>query len=857
MSNQGGGSEIQEECRKLQRTADVVDANWSAEILAYEGTTSNKPNRFGVVADETLFPYHDALYPLLDCFDGLQGNRNVTDKTIIPPSPAPLPYRSLNGNRRKKSAPTIDAHGVEIMELAMLENHLPNSAWAIRDAIMPLERQQQFANEHESCKHIDNDQHQQEQHQQLPVRQVNDGQRHPNPRFWNILMDSKSEITRIASSEISLPPIWDDDGFGDDDDSNNWEDIDDSNSDIDATTSPILNDIGNLARNFTFLSWWEQTIIKERRGIASSSSSSQASLPSYLYLKVLMHSLSELQSDHRLARAILLLMADCKTCSIDSSNVGAEEESGLECLRRLLTVLSFGYTPCDGYCHESYIAHENAGDLLDDDCGVDVPNHYCSDWWEMLGAVSTLIGYGIENMTNQHASIICAFFGLERDEDDDPSTTITHVHLLSAILNGIRLHANSARVRLESLSNDADGYTDDINADAAQISRSFHNCVNIFVDIGERILLRLPNNFVNCQLAGLIVRGLLEAYMDSAMMDVTDSVACYLSQNNADSKLRSIVDPLRYANAITNSSAHPLVNSHLSTTNAREQFIGFHPPRDVQDLVKGLFRRDLVDLNIAGCGYGDFLCWLHLPIQPEPLLFDYTSNFPQEDDDEEPPQEYEWVQDEHGFMQNAISSLALCAHRYGVPASIVEIVNSFLPRSWFDDERMCCWSHECQMNQLSQLYREKISSRSSNWNGETSLQHEQRTQRPGRTLTSCGCKVAMVCSKDHWKRLHQEGHKRQCGLPPFRPPFSKEDNLFVREIFEESDVGLVGEVDDEYDRSGTDQNDDDTDSWESIDTNAEDIQKCTMHDKIYSWFNSQSYKIQRREAPAPPFANFY
>eukprot|EP00577_Skeletonema_sp_RCC1716_P005416 CAMPEP_0113387256 /NCGR_PEP_ID=MMETSP0013_2-20120614/8439_1 /TAXON_ID=2843 ORGANISM="Skeletonema costatum, Strain 1716" /NCGR_SAMPLE_ID=MMETSP0013_2 /ASSEMBLY_ACC=CAM_ASM_000158 /LENGTH=765 /DNA_ID=CAMNT_0000270139 /DNA_START=1 /DNA_END=2294 /DNA_ORIENTATION=+ /assembly_acc=CAM_ASM_000158 len=765
---------------------------------------------------------------------------------------------------------------------------------------MPLERQEQFANENESCKHIDNDQHQQEQHQQPPVRQANDGQRHPNPRFWNILMDSKSEITRIASSEISLPPIWDDDGFGDDDDSNNWEDIDDSNSDIDATTSPILNDNGNLARNFTFLSWWEQTIIKERRGIASSSSSSQATLPSYLYLKVLMHSLSELQSDHRLARAILLLMADCKTCSIDSSNVGAEEESGLECLRRLLTVLSFGYTPCDGYCHESYIAHENAGDLLDDDCGVDVPNHYCSDWWEMLGAVSTLIGY-IENMTNQHASIICAFFvreldiadsseneqswqkaylkqnlhflnneGLERDEDDDPSTTITHVHLLSAILNGIRLHANSARVRLESLSNEANGNTDDISADAAQISQSFHTCVKIFVDVGERILLRLPNNFVNRQLAGLIVRGLLEAHMDSAMMDVTDSVACYLSQNNADSKLKSVVDPLRYANAITNSSAHPLVNSHLSTTNAREQFIGFHPPRDVQDLVKGLFRRDLVDLNIAGCGYGDFLCWLHLPIQPEPLLFDYTSNFPQEDDDEEPPQEYEWVQDEHGFMQysilvacydfslmmlvrewnkpwtpqshlsfsipfrNAISSLALCAHRYGVPASIVDIVNSFLPRSWFDDERMCCWSHECQMNQLSQLYREKISSRSSNWNGETSLQHEQRTQRPGRTLTSCGCKVAMVCSKDHWKRLHQEGHKRQCGLPPFRPPFSKEDNLFVREIFEESDVGLVGEVDDEYDRSGTDQNDDDTDSWESVDTNAEDIQKCTMHDKIYS-----------------------
>jgi hypothetical protein len=551
-----------------------------------------------------------------------------------------------------------------------------------------------------------------------------------------------------------------------------------------------------------------------------------------------------------------------------------------------------------------------------------MPNHYCSDWWEFLAALSNLIGYGIENMTEQHASTLCAFFmreldiddanssendngqqsrqlkaylkqnlqffnsdGHERDEDDDPSTTITRVHLLSAILNGVRLHAVSDRMRLDSLSNDADG----TNAHAEQISQSFHTCVNILVDIGEKILLRLPANFCNRQLAGLVVRGLLEAYMDSPI-DTTDSIACYLSYNNTDSKLRSVVDPLRYANAVTNASSHPLLNSHLSITNAREQLIEFQPPRDVQDVVKGLFRRGLVDLNISGCGYGDFLYWCHLPIQPEPLLFDYISNFPLEDEDEDPPQQYEWVQDEDGYMEyshlvacydfsllmlvrewnkpwtpqshlsfsipfrNAISSLALCAHRYGVPASIVEIVNSFLPRSWFYDERMCCWSNDCQLNQLTQLYREKISSRTSNWNDKASHQPELTIQsRPVKTLTSCGCKVAMVCCKDHWKRLHQEGHKRQCGLPPFRPPFSKEDNLFVREIFEGSNVGLC----DEDDGSDVDQNEEDTDSWESVDSIVEDPLSSTMHDKIYSWFNSQSYKIQRRDAPAPPFANFF
>lgn len=344
-----GGSEIQEECRKLQQTADSVEAVWSAENHAYE-STANKPNRFGVVADETLFPYHNALYPLLDCFDGLEGNRNLADDTIIPPSPAPLPFRSINGNRRKQSAPLIDAHGAEILEVEIME-HLPNSAWAIRNAIMPHERQEQFANENESNNHP----HHEQQQQQPPVRQINHDERirHRNPRFWNILMDPKSEITLVASSNISLPPLLDDGGFGDDDDddSNNWEDIYDNYDDdvADTTTPPDLHINGDLARNFTFLSWWEQTIIKERRGIASSPTA-QATVPSFLYLKVLMHSLSELHLDHRVARAVLLLMADCKSCSVDDlTNVDEEEgTSGIEYLRRLLAVLSFGYTSCDG-----------------------------------------------------------------------------------------------------------------------------------------------------------------------------------------------------------------------------------------------------------------------------------------------------------------------------------------------------------------------------------------------------------------------------------------------------------------------------------------------------------------------------
>jgi hypothetical protein len=103
------------------------------------------------------------------------------------------------------------------------------------------------------------------------------------------------------------------------------------------------------------------------------------------------------------------------------------------------------------------------------------------------------------------------------------------------------------------------------------------------------------------------------------------------------------------------------------------------------------------------------------------------------------------------------------------------------------------------------------------------------------------------------KSLYQEGHKRQCGLPPFKPPFSKEDNLLVREIFE----GFEDALDDKDIGEDADPNDEDADSWESVDSNSEEGQRFSIHDKIFSWFNDKSYKIQRREAPAPPFAHFF
>jgi hypothetical protein len=181
---------------------------------------------------------------------------------------------------------------------------------------------------------------------------------------------------------------------------------------------------------------------------------------------------------------------------------------------------------------------------------------------------------------------------------------------------------------------------------------SYKICIDVIVDIGERVLFRLPKNLHGRQLGGMVVRGLVESFVgcDNFSMKAQRPLS-YLARGVEP--LRSIVDPLRYADAVTKSSNIQLLDTcrgrGCNTTGKLfiEDLIGTQPTKDVVDTVKGLFTRDLVDLQVSGCGYGDFLSWCHLPISPEPLLFDYASNFPdlRVEDENEPPSE-EWMADE-------------------------------------------------------------------------------------------------------------------------------------------------------------------------------------------------------------------
>lgn len=586
-------------------------------------------------------------------------------------------------------------------------------------------------------------------------------------------------------------------------------------------------------------------------------------------------------------------------------------------------------------------------------------------WWEFLGTLSTLISEGITHFSPRHANVISAFVMLELNranscagpmddvngnealsgkaylkrslyflnnaehdigrvrpaEEGLPQDTAPfNINLLLMIVSALRLKALSERMRLVKLTDEmnsssatSDRKQDDISTRRSRCLDSFLSCVKVMVDIGERIALQLPCNIHGRQLGGMLIRGLVESYIGSdSYSSQARKPLSYLAREE-DSSLRSLIDPRRYADAVANSSNHPLLDpsrSHCDSATGRysiEHLIGIQPPIPVVDTVKALFTADLVDLQVSGCGYGDFLIWCHLPISPEPLLFDFISNFPNLSDvDEGESQNEAWVVDEDEIELNyahlsarydfsllvflrqwhapwtpdshlsfslpfrrSVSTLALCAHRYGVPHDMVALVNSFLPRSWWPDDRRCCWCRDCQMTSL------KHQSQSSNWDSQYCLRSERKEKskdgqsshlgsereeksKPPLTLMTCsGCQVAMACSKEHMKVMHKDGHKRYCGLPPFRAPFHEDDNEICRVL------GVLGYGEEEV-RENVDDQDDavtqeddiiDDGSWESVDSNEEEVIEPGISDVIFSFFNSKSYKLQQRVEY--PFANFF
>lgn len=419
---------ILDELKRLQDIESFLTKLWQDEVHQYEQTTTsssstgeadadsdhahhesncvsrNHANSTGTIENTSLFPYHTALYPLLDCYDSFIEDRGdgvaYYPPTVVRPSPAPMLFE-LDGHRR--SVPRIDRYGVQIQEIVSINEHLPNSAWAIQQSLMPNHRKLQFM---DYLANLSDDQHQSSStmyhHEDRDLERF----RKDNYRFWNILLNPELEAYPILSDDMSVSSI----------ESDEWEDSDDEESDdsysemrrqVRIRMKPDRLKNATYARDFRFLRWWRRTIVDERRGVIHCKTSDEARKnilalnnrysPESLFadstssssticilLKVLKHSLSDLQRELRLAQALVLLIADWKLC--DDYKGKAQEEKkdgasnhdndsidGIECLRRLLLIISSEYFPsCGGYCHERFLADA----VLNEE---DEPNHYCSD----------------------------------------------------------------------------------------------------------------------------------------------------------------------------------------------------------------------------------------------------------------------------------------------------------------------------------------------------------------------------------------------------------------------------------------------------------------------------------------------
>ena len=456
------------------------------------------------------------------------------------------------------------------------------------------------------------------------------------------------------------------------------------------------------------------------------------------------------------------------------------------------------------------------------------------------------------------------------------------VNLLVALVNGLKKHAFVQRMRLEKQIQDWDAVLMKSSSEQDSLKQTlavFNTCVEALVDIGERIVFNLPANNQTCLLGGTVVRALLEIHLESEVVSEIDEDQLYVAQN-ANIRFRSIIDPLRYADAISNASTNTSFNPDCSRKKSSDlvnpELISSYidqPSQDVQDVVKALFVRDIVDLRISGFGWGDFSVWFRLPISPcEPHIFLVHKNFPNIDDSGEI-----WVTDEEGQdldhtsisahvdfslmlllrewnkpwtpgshlsysapFRSAVKELALCAHRFGVPSDIVASVNSFLQRTWWPDERSTCWCRNCQFVKLRDRFRSKLTTRKSNWNKYkeapfTQSQHHSNV-RPNEPLQlmTCKCSVALACSKEHLRHVNQEGHKRYCGFPPYRA-LTEDDDAFIREV-------LVGEDDGKLDDEGNDGEDD----WESVNSDeADSFENISMSHKIRRYFEHHSYRHMR------------
>lgn len=223
--------------------------------------------------------------------------------------------------------------------------------------------------------------------------------------------------------------------------------------------------------------------------------------------------------------------------------------------------------------------------------------------------------------------------------------------MVCSLVDGLGCRAAKERTRLKKLVDMSQLAGGDATAQKELLYRtvaSYHNCIRALVSTGEHAIRRFPPSTRFSEVGAAIVRALVLASVDHDPSMLTDTG--YIGGSIANSGGKNLIEPTRFADAVTKAAENVReVSDNLSAVppdatieDVVRQVLVSAPHRDVHDVIKGLFLRDLVDIEVAGFGYGDYLIWCRLPISPlDPLLYVHSLNFPDFQQEEEA-----WVVDE-------------------------------------------------------------------------------------------------------------------------------------------------------------------------------------------------------------------
>jgi hypothetical protein len=201
-----------------------------------------------------------------------------------------------------------------------------------------------------------------------------------------------------------------------------------------------------------------------------------------------------------------------------------------------------------------------------------------------------------------------------------------------------------------------------------------------------------------------------------------------------------------------------------------------------------------------------------------------------------------WSPESHMSYQpqfrQAITTVALCTHRLGMPNELVRHIGEFMHRDWWDDERKMCFDYDCQVEQVAKNMKRKFAA------GQTGK------LQPPACIPCPSCHLCNYCDLEDLDSDYKDGHKNLCGTAPFCPPSKEENDLFAALFGSDSSAQeLAAPTHAHTEDADVNDDDDDEGSWESMDSDEEELDsdatKPTKTRLILQFFKKEVYSKRK------------